>query len=167
MKKIALFIIFTIFLISCKNAQVVQNKDTDYILIENELKVWNLSKASEILETLDEVAKEKYSLIINEKKGKLEQLYLVEGIIKRAFFTGDFTVLDSYMKLGNIDTYKYEKLKEFEISDVKVYVGKRDFSNDNVDELAVMNFFEESVYLELNLQYDGNDWFIKSFSEKR
>lgn len=166
-KKAVLFIIFTVVFASCKNTEIVQNKNIDCIAVENELKIWNLSKASEMLSNLDEESKNKYSLFIEEKKAKLEELYKLEGIVKTAFYTGDFSALDNFMNLGAVDGYKYEKLKDFEISDVRVYIGKREFLDNNVDEIAIMNFFEENIYLELKLQYDGNGWFIKSFSEKR
>jgi hypothetical protein len=71
------------------------------------------------------------------------------------------------MKLGTIDNFKYEKLKEYGISGVRLYIGNKNFLNDELNEIAVMNLYEESIYLEIILQYEGDDWFIKSFDEKR
>lgn len=166
-KKTILFIILTIFLISCKNSEVVQKTNSSYKEIEVELDKMNLPKAEELIMALDEESKTKYLVVLESKKEQLQRLYEVENIIKKAFYTGNFIDLDNYMKLGTINSYKYEKLKEYDLSDIRVYIGKREFANDNVSEVAVMNFFEESIYLELLLQYDGNDWFVKSFDEKR
>lgn len=166
-KKTILLIIFTLLLMSCKNNEIVQKTNSAYLEIDKEIAVMNLSKAEELVMPLDEEAKAKYTMLIEEKKVILQSLYGVESVIKNAFYTGSFTQLDNYMKLGAINSYKYDKLKEYDLSGIKVYIGKREFSNDNVSEIAVMNFFEESIYLELLLQYDGNDWFIRSFDEKR
>ena len=116
---------------------------------------------------LNEEEKLRYTQVIQEKKAKLEKLNLLETILKGAFFSGDYTLLDKYMKLGTINNFKYEKLKEYGISGVRLYIGNKNFLNDELNEIAVMNLYEESIYLEIILQYEGDDWFIKSFDEKR
>ncbi len=167
LKKILIFIMLSILIISCKNSEIVQKKDSVNYEIEEKLRVWHIDEAMLLIEKLEDSEKAKYLSIIEEKKEKLEKLYKVEGVIKEAFYTGDYSTLDSYMDLGSINSYKYEKLKEYGLSNIRVYLGNREFLDNNVDEIAVLNFFEESVYLELELQYEGNDWFIKSFDEKR
>lgn len=167
MKKIILLAIFSLLLFSCKNMEIVQNKDTENLAIEKELSIWNLSEAEALLVNLDEESKTRYTQIIQEKKAKLAKLDILESVLKEAFFLGDYTSLDKYMKLGTVDSFKYEKLKEYEISRVKLYIGNKNFLNDELNEIAVMNLYEESIYLEINLQYEGDDWFIKSFDEKR
>lgn len=167
MKKTILFIILSLFLISCKNVEVVQKKNTAEIEIDEPLKVWNLNLAGELIDKLELESKSSYKTLLEEKKNQIEKLYNLEKTIKLAFYSGDFTSLDSYMKLGTIDKYKYEKLKSYQISEIKVYIGKREFLNNDLTELAIINFFEDSIYMELKLQYEENDWYIKSFDEKR
>lgn len=167
MKKTILFIILTLFLISCKNMEVVQKKNTSEIEIDEALKVWNITLAEDLIDKLETDNKSDYNNLLNEKKAQLNKLYELEKTIKTAFYSGDFTNLNNYMKLGTIDKYKYEKLKDYQLSEIKVYIGKRDFLNNDLTELAVMNFFEDSIYMELKLQYEENDWYIKSFDEKR
>ena len=166
-KKIILILIFNLLMFSCKNTEVVQNENTGYLEIEEQLSLWHISEAEALLNDLDEQNREKYTQIINEKKSKLNQLYSLEKLIKNAFFSGDFTSLDNYMRLGTIDNFKYQKLKEYQISGVKLYIGDRNFLNNQLNEIAVMNLYEESIYVDLSLQYEGDDWFIKSFDEKR
>lgn len=167
MKKIILLVFFSLVLFSCKNAEIVQNEDTGYLAIEKELSIWNLIEAESLLVNLNEEEKLRYTQVIQEKKAKLEKLNVLETILKKAFFSGDYTFLDKYMKLGTIDNFKYEKLKEYGISGVRLYIGNKNFLNDELKEIAVMNLYEESIYLEIILQYEGDDWFIKSFDEKR
>ena len=167
MKKIILLAIFSLLLFSCKNTEVVQNKNTENLLIEKELSVWNLSEAEALLVNVDEESRQKYTQIISEKKIKLEKLNVLENVLKDAFYLGNYVSLDKYMKLGTVDNYKYEKLKEYEVSGVKLYIGNKNFLNDELNEIAVMNLYDESIYLEINLQFEGDDWFIKSFDEKR
>lgn len=167
LKKIIFFITLSILIISCRNSEIVQKKDSFNYEIEEELRVWHIDEAILLIEKLEDSEKIKYLSIIEEKKEKLEKLYKVEGIVKEAFYTGDYSILDSYMDLGSVNSFKYKKLKEYGLSNIRVYLGNREFLDNNVDEIAVLNFFEESVYLELNLQYERNDWFIKSFDEKR
>lgn len=167
MKKILIFIMLSILIISCKNFEVVQKKDSVYNEIEEKLRVWHIDEAMLLIEKLEDSERANYLSIVEDKKEKLEKLYRVEGVIKEAFYTGNYTTLDSYMDLGSINSYKYKKLKEYGLSNIRVYLGNREFLDNNVDEIAVLNFFEESVYLELKLQYERNDWFIKSFDEKR
>ena len=167
LKKILIFIMLSILIISCKNSEIVQKEDSVNVEIEEKLRVWHIDEAMLLIEKLEDSEKAKYLSIIEDKKEKLEKLYRVEEIIKEAFYTGDYSTLDSYMDLGSINNYKYGKLKEYGLSNIRVYLGNREFLDNNVDEIAVLNFFEESVYLELELQYEGNDWFIKSFDEKR
>ena len=166
-KKIILLVFFSLVLFSCKNAEIVQNEDTEHLAIEKELSIWNLTEAESLLVNLNEEEKLRYTQVIQEKKAKLEKLSVLETILKGAFFSGDYTFLDKYMKLGTIDNFKYEKLKEYRISGVKLYIGNKNFLNDELNEIAVMNLYEESIYLEIILQYEGDDWFIKSFDEKR
>lgn len=167
LKKYVLIVFFITFLLSCKNNEIVQNKDNNYLEIEKELKVWNLEKSEILLENLDLPGQEKYRKIINEKREKLKKLYLLEEAFKNTFYSGDFRLLDPHMNLNSVDNFKYKQLKSYEISDIRTYIGNREFLDDYLNETAVMNFYEENMYVELNLQYEGNDWFIKSFSEKR
>ena len=72
--------------------------------------------------------------IINERKEKLGKLYELENILKESLLTGDFTSLDSYVKLDTISSFRYKKLKEYDFSNVKFYVAKRDFIDMNLKE---------------------------------
>ena len=160
--------LLSVLLFSCKNTEIVQKTDRSQMKIEKELRVWNLDRAWELTEELEnEEDKIKYKFLIEDKLEKLDKLYKVEEIIKEAFYTGNFSNLDLYMDLNSFNNFKYRKLKELGLSNIRVYFGKREFLDDNVNEIAILNFFEESIYLEINLQYEKNDWLIKSFDEKR
>lgn len=167
MKKIIFLVLISIVLFSCKNMEVVQNENTVNFQIKEKLSKWELKEAENLINELEEAEKSTYLQELNEKKAKLQELYSVENIVKEAFFYGDYSYLDNHVRLGTIDNYKYGKIKEYGLKDVKVYIGNRDFLDDKLTEVAVMNLYEESIYFELGLQYEDNDWFIKSFNEKR
>lgn len=167
MKKTIFLVILTVFLFSCRNAEIDKNKHTDYIEVDEKLLVWDLEGANNLIQNLDNETKLRYENVISEKKIKLEKLYVLEGIIKKAFYDGDFSELDKYMSLGSINAYKYKILKENDLSEVKVYIGKREFLDNSLNELVVLNFYEDSLYMEIVLQFERDNWFIKSFNEKR
>ena len=114
-KKIILLVFFSLVLFSCKNAEIVQNEDTEHLAIEKELSIWNLTEAESLLVNLNEEEKLRYTQVIQEKKAKLEKLNLLETILKGAFFSGDYTLLDKYMKLGTINNFNKENISAGEL----------------------------------------------------
>ncbi|MBN1469716.1 MAG: hypothetical protein JXM74_08180 [Fusobacteriaceae bacterium] len=167
MKKLGFFLILSILLISCTSLESVQKTNKSHREIDEKIRIWDLENAEEMIMNLSDTEKETYINIINERKEKLEKLYELENILKESLLTGDFTSLDSYVKLDTISSFRYKKLKEYDFSNVKFYVAKRDFIDMSLKELTIVNLHDESMYIEFVMEYINDNWVIKSFDEKR
>lgn len=167
MKKLGFFLILSILLISCTSLDSVQKTNKSHREIDEKIRIWDLENAEELIMNLSDAEKETYINIINERKEKLGKLYELENILKESLLTGDFTSLDSYVKLDTISSFRYKKLKEYDFSNVKFYVAKRDFIDMNLKELTIVNLHDESMYIEFVMEYINDNWVIKSFDEKR
>jgi hypothetical protein len=167
LKKLGFFLILSILLISCTSLDSVQKTNKSHREIDEKIRIWDLENAEEMIMSLSDAEKETYINIINERKEKLGKLYELENILKESLLTGDFTSLDSYVKLDTISSFRYKKLKEYDFSNVKFYVAKRDFIDMNLKELTIVNLHDESMYIEFVMEYINDNWVIKSFDEKR
>lgn len=167
MKKIGLFLILSILLISCTSLDSVQKANKSHREIDEKIRIWDLESAEKMVTELSDSEKETYISIINERKEKLEKLYELENILKESLLTGNFINLDSYVKLDTISSFRYKKLKEYDFSNIKFYVAKREFIDMNLKELTIVNLYDESMYIEFVMEYINDNWVIKSFDEKR
>lgn len=166
-KKTILLIILSFILISCKNLESVQNKNTNSVNIEKKLEVSDLYESNNLDKSTNKYINLNEDNNLEEKNLKLEKLYQLEDVIKKSFYDGNIKDLDKYISPETLNSYKYRMLKEYDLKETKVYIGNREFLNNDLKELVIMNMNEESFYVELNLQYEGGNWIIKSFSEKR
>jgi hypothetical protein len=81
--------------------------------------------------------------------------------------TNDFETLESYTDLTIINEIKLRELKKNDYSQFKVYFGKNKFYKKNADTLMLINYLEETVYIDLKFKLITEEWKIVSFKERR
>lgn len=130
---------------------------------------WELDKVESLLETspLDlEEKKEIVNLLSIREKQKKELLEL-EKFSKEVIYEGEIVKLEKYITKDFVNKFKLSSLKELETKGARAYFGKRVFYKNTLEMLMVINYYEENLYVELELKYENERWQIESFSERR
>jgi hypothetical protein len=131
---------------------------------------WELEKAKIELDQL-EIEEENRNVLMHKltiRESNKTELKQVQKILGDALKANDFDVLEKYVALNIINEIKLRELKKNDYSKVKVYFGKNKFYRKKSESLMLVNYLEETLYIDLKFELiDNGKWELVSFKERR
>lgn len=131
---------------------------------------WELELAELELNQLELKEQEKNNLIekLTIRKNNKTEFKKVLNEISVALKANDFNALEKYVALNIINEIKLRELKKNDYSKVKIYFGKDKFNKENAETLMLINYLEETLYIDLIFELiDNKKWKLVSFKERR
>jgi hypothetical protein len=170
LRKISLTLVL-LLLIGCSN---VPTKNTSLTPQEQSLQGliydWKIDEANELLGeiglTLTDERVKKYSLEIREKEKEYKELEKTIEILKGALSKNHIFIVERYTQRGIKNKIKLKELEKIDFSRGKIYTSKPKFQGDTANVLAVINFYDDSLYLDILFEIKDDRWKIIDFSER-
>jgi hypothetical protein len=131
---------------------------------------WELEKARLELNQLGIEEKDENILMqkLTTRETNKAEFKQVQKIHRNALKANDFDVLEKYVALNIINEIKLRELKKNDYSKVKIYFAKNKFYRENAESLMLVNYFEETFYIDLKFELiDESKWKLVSFNERR
>ncbi len=170
-KKLAL-ILTLLFLIGCSNVSTIKEPLTpkEQLLINN-IYSWDLESAKETLQninsTLDDTTLKKYQSLISEKEAQIRDLSNTINILKEALSKNQFFIIERYTDTGLKNKVKLNEMKKADLRGSNIFSGEPVFSNNIANVLTVINFYDQSFYLDIFFSLKDGIWKIVDFNERR
>jgi len=116
--------------------------------------------------TLESEELANYETLISNRDLEVKDLEKLINILKVAFSKNQFFIIERYTEMGIKNKIKLRELKKLDLSQGNIYTGKPKFDGDKASVLAVINFYDESLYLDIYFEEKNGKWKIKNFSER-
>jgi hypothetical protein len=131
---------------------------------------WELNQAENELNQLEIEENEKIILTqkLKTREKNRAEFDVVLKKLAEALKANDFATLEEYVANNILNTIKLRELKKNDYSNVKIYFGKKKFYFEEADTLMLINYLEETTYINLKFELiESEDWQLISFEEKR
>lgn len=170
LKRIGLTFILLI-LLGCSNLpkNEVPSSPKEQVLIQK----INKGEISEAVELLDKISVnlepekvKNYQTMISERDLEVKDLEKLIKILKDAFSKNHFFIVERYTDIGIKNKIKLNELKKLDLSQGNFYTGKPVFDKDQASVLAIINFYDESLYLDIFFSRKSGEWKIINFNER-
>lgn len=132
--------------------------------------IWNLEMAEQELNQLEIEETDKKILMqkLTKREADKEEFNEVLKKLSFAIKANDFNALEEYIAPNIINKVKLRELKKHDYSEVNIYFGKNKFRKKNVETIMLINYLEETLYVDLKFQLvNEKKWQLVSFKEKR
>lgn len=169
-KKLSLTLIL-LFLLGCVNAPL---KDSSFSpkeqLLEQKINDWELGEARDLFSqmklTLEPKKIDKYDILISEKEQEVEDLKKLINVLKTAFSKNQIFIIERYTDKGIKNKIKLNELKKLDLSSGNIYTSEPKFDKNQASVLALINFYDESLYLDIVFSFKNGQWKILNFNER-
>jgi hypothetical protein len=131
---------------------------------------WELDQAKLELNQLEIEENEKINLTqkLQTRKENRAEFDMVLTRLANALKANDFATLEEYVAHNLLNDIKLRELKKNDYSKVKIYFGKKKFYFEEAETLMLINYLEETAYIDLKFELiDNKKWQLISFKEKR
>jgi len=91
----------------------------------------------------------------------------LEQLAKDSIYNGEVGKLSPYISSTIRTRTALRRIDKSDLKGSKVYFGKKQFHLDELNMLMIINYFEENIYIDLQLRYKIDRWLIESFDERR
>ncbi len=169
-KKLSLTLILLV-LLGCANTPLKSSSlSPKEQLLEQKINDWELDDASglfsQIRSTLDPEKLDRYEALISEREQGVKDLEKLINVLKAAFSKNQFFIIERYTKMGIKNKTKLNELKKLDLSGGNVYTTDPKFNENRAEILALINFYDESLYLDIVFNFKDGQWKIIDFNER-
>ena len=168
-KKILTLIL--LLLLGCTNIPLKNNSlSLKEQLLEQKINDWELDEAkdlfSQISITLNPKKIDKYKILISEREQGVENLKKLINVLKTAFSKNQIFIIERYTDRGIKNKIKLNELKNLDLSNGNVYTTNPKFNKNHAEILALINFYDDSLYLDIIFNFKDGQWKIIDFNER-
>jgi hypothetical protein len=171
LKNFSISVLLLIFCFSCVKLPKTTEKETTEInkileLYDN----WELEQAQGLLENISAksgVDKGRLSILIEERKKNKKELELLLLDLKEALYNRDYEKIKGYVSESMINMIKLEKVKEVDLTGTDIYFSKIKYYKNSANTVMLINFYEDTSYIDLQFQLKNGLWKLASFGERR
>ncbi|MCK5780668.1 MAG: hypothetical protein KAH04_06580 [Psychrilyobacter sp.] len=170
MKKFGFMLIFFL-LLGCTNIQTKQSLLTpEEQSLGERIDSWELEDAKRILthisSTLEPEKSEEYQTLISEKEKDKKELKKLLVLLKTAFSKNQIFIIERYTESGLRNKIKLHELKKIDLSQATIIFGNPVFNKDHANILTIINFYDDSLYLDITFRFRNGKWKITDFNER-
>ncbi len=116
--------------------------------------------------TLEPEKLDNYQTLISKRDQEIKDLEKLINILKVAFSKNQIFIIERYTDMGIKNKMKLRELEKMDFSRGNIYTSAPTFNGDEANILAVINFYDESLYLDIFFNKENGKWKIKNFSER-
>jgi hypothetical protein len=116
--------------------------------------------------TLEAKKLEDYQALISKRDQEVKDLEKLINILKVAFSKNQIFIIERYTDMGIKNKMKLKELEKLDLSRGNIYTSAPTFNGDQANILTVINFYDESLYLDIFFNKEKGKWKIKNFSER-
>lgn len=169
-KKLSLTLILLV-LLGCANTPLKNSSlSPKEQLLEQKINDWELDDAnglfSQIRSTLDPEKLDRYETLISEREQGVKDLEKLINVLKAAFSKNQFFIIERYTNMGIKNKTKLNELKKLDLSSGNIYTNDPKFNKNQAKILALINFYDESLYLDIVFSFKNGQWEITDFNER-
>ena len=170
LKKLSLTLIL-LLLLGCTNTPLKNSLlSPKEQLLEQKINNWELDEAkglfSQMSTTLDPKKLDKYENLISEREQGVKDLKKLINVLKTAFSKNQIFIIERYTDRGIKNKIKLNELKKLDLSNGNIYTTDPKFNENHAEILALINFYDESLYLDIVFNFENGQWKIIDFSER-
>jgi|ASRL01.1.fsa_nt_gi hypothetical protein len=170
LKKLSLILIL-LLLVGCSNTPLKNSSfSSEKQLLEQKINNWELDEArvlfSQIKPTLSLKKSDEYETLISEREQGYKNLEKLINILKIAFSKNQIFIIERYTDMGIKNKIKLNELKKLDLSKGHIYTNAPKFNKNKAEVLALINFFDESLYLDIVFNFKDGQWKIINFNER-
>lgn len=170
LKKLSLTLIL-LFLLGCVNTPLKNSSfSPKEQLLEQKINDWELGEArklfSQMRPTLDPKRLDEYEVLISEREQGVKDLKKLINVLKVAFSKNHFFIIERYIDKGIKNKMKLNELKKLDLSGSNIYTTDPKFNKNHASILALINFYDESLYLDIVFNFENGQWKILDFNER-
>ena len=167
-KNFNISIYFTLIFFSCTRLPKTQEKTSEINKILRLYDNWELEEAAAITEGLSDIPEaDRLNILIQkrvEKKSELEHLLLD---LKKALYTRDYDKIEEYMSKSIANIIKFRKIKNIDFAESDIYFSGIKYYKNSANIVMLINFYEDTNYIDLEFRLINNHWKLVSFVERR
>ncbi len=171
LKKFSISVLLLIFCFSCvKLPKTTEKKTTEINKILELYDNWELEQAQGLLENISAksgVDESRLSILIEERKKNKKELELLLLDLKGALYNRDYEKIKGYISESMINMIKLEKVKEVDLTGTDIYFSKIRYYKNSANTVMLINFYEDTSYIDLQFQLKNGLWKLASFGERR
>jgi len=169
-QKLSLSLIL-LLLLGCTNTPLKNSLFTsERQLLEEKINSWELDEAkilfSQMKPTLSLKKTDEYKTLISEREQGFKNLEKLIKILKIAFSKNQIFIIERYTDMGIKNKIKLNELKKLDLSKGHIYTNTPKFNKNKAEVLALINFFDESLYLDIVFNLKDGQWKIINFNER-
>lgn len=170
LKKLSLTLIL-LLLLGCTNVPLKNSSlSPKEQLLEQKINDWELDEAkglfSQMRISLDPKKIDKYEILISEREQGVKDLEKLINVLKTAFSKNQIFIIERYTDRGIKNKIKLNELKKFDLSSGNIYTSNPKFNKNHAEILALINFYDESLYLDIVFNFKDGQWKIINFNER-
>lgn len=170
LKKLSLTLIL-LLLLGCVNTPLKNSSfSPQKELLEQKINNWELDEArnlfSQISQTLDPKKLDEYETLISEREQGVKDLKKLINILKIAFSKNQIFIIERYTDKGIKNKIKLNELKKLDLSRGNIYTTNPKFNKNHAEILTLINFYDESLYLDIVFNFKNGQWKIIDFNER-
>ena len=170
LKKLSLILVLLLLLGCVNTPQKTTLIPLNEQLLEQKINNWELDEArrlfTQIKPTLDPKKLDKYNTLISEKDQGVKDLTKLINVLKIAFSKNQIFIIERYTDRGIKNTIKLNELKKLDLSRGHIYTTDPKFNKNSAKILALINFYDESLYLDIVFNFKDGQWKIIDFNER-
>ena len=170
LKNLSLILIL-LLLLGCVNTPLKNSSPSPKEqLLEQKINDWELDEAKglffQIRPTLDPEKLDEYETLISEREQGVKDLEKLISVLKAAFSKNQIFIIERYTDRGIKNKRKLNELKKLDLSKGYIYTTDPKFNKNHAEILALINFYDESLYLDIVFNFKNGQWKIIDFSER-
>ena len=168
LKKISISVYILLICFSCTRLPKTQEKTSEINKILELYDNWELEEAAAIAEDLSDIPEvDRLSILIQKRVEKKSELELILLDLKKALYTRDYDEIEKYMSRSIANIIKFRKLKKIDFAESDIYFSSIKYYKNSADIVMLINFYEDTNYIDLEFQLRNNQWRLVSFVERR
>ncbi len=168
LKKISISVYILLICFSCTRLPKTQEKTSEINKILELYDNWELEEAAGIAEDLSDIPEvDRLSILIQKRVEKKSELELILLDLKKALYTRDYDEIEKYMSRSIANIIKFRKLKKIDFAESDIYFSSIKYYKNSADIVMLINFYEDTNYIDLEFQLRNNQWKLVSFVERR
>ena len=168
LKKISISVYILLICFSCTRLPKTQEKTSEINKILELYDNWELKEAAAIAEDLSDIPEvDRLSILIQKRVEKKSELKLILLDLKKALYTRDYDEIEKYMSRSIANIIKFRKLKKIDFAESDIYFSSIKYYKNSAYIVMLINFYEDTNYIDLEFQLRNNQWKLVSFVERR
>jgi len=182
MLKRIILVSFILLMTACTSVDKVQSTGTGATIgamnsseikkLDSYIYNWQLNEASTYLSSIEKTkgsnsSINKYKRLIAERKSDVRELNVIIEELKSAIKRNDFNTVKKYFVNSMSNNFKLNKLSEGDYSGINIYSGNPQMKGDKADLLVLLNYMEETIYVDLAFDLINSNWKVSNIKERR